>query len=429
MWSSLVDFMATQSLTHEVSDELEITKKILVARNLLLQNQIKTAFKILDKAEKMAIEVLQFSLLNEIYHTKIQYAHTNSVLLESLLEKFRKNQNDLIQEEKLNMAYAVIKEKLQKLTFEGKAISYQTIIQETFKRFEISNEAGLTYKSLYQLAQIVNMVASAKRDFFHVNSFLIDNYKDVSSLLKESEKHHYYHIKVLYLIANILFRKKDFEESLRYLDLMHQQMEKQQKKYFESSFLTYKCLVALNKNYLGKGTEAISILETEINRKKFEIGVMLDIQLSLVVFYFQQNQFKKALGVFSKFYHSDNWYIEKAGYDWVIQKNIVEILLHVELENSSFVDSKFRSFERKYFPFLKKKEEHQVITFIKIVKILYLNPEKATTKDFVKFVDASFNWKLPKQEDIFVMSFYAWLKSKMNNTPLYETTLNLIRNS
>ena len=76
LWSSLLDFMATQSLTHEVSVELDITKRILVARNLLQQKQFKTAFKVLDKAEKKARESLHFSLLNEVYHTQIQYANT-----------------------------------------------------------------------------------------------------------------------------------------------------------------------------------------------------------------------------------------------------------------------------------------------------------------------------------------------------------------
>ncbi len=41
-------------------------------------------------------------------------------------------------------------------------------------------------------------------------------------------------------------------------------------------------------------------------------------------------------------------------------------------------------------------------------------------------VENSFDWVGTQFEDIFVMSFYAWLKSKMEQKPLYETTLNLI---
>ncbi len=47
-------------------------------------------------------------------------------------------------------------------------------------------------------------------------------------------------------------------------------------------------------------------------------------------------------------------------------------------------------------------------------------------KEFYDKVENSFEWIGAKREDIFVMSFYAWLKSKMEEQPLFETTLKLI---
>ncbi|WP_430411864.1 hypothetical protein [Kordia sp.] len=431
LWSSLLDFMATQSLTHEVSDELDITKRVLVARNLLLQKQFKTAFKVLNKAEKKARDILHFSLLNEVYHTQIQYAHTTSFAppLETLIEKFTANQKDFLQEEKLNMAYAVIKENVQKVVYQGEIISFQQLIQETYTRFGISQEIGLTYKSLYQLAQMVSSAASVTKDFFTITPFLLENYKDISNRLKQTDKHLFYHIKLLYIIANIFFRKKAFVESLEYLNLMHQEMERQKGKYYKDLLLSYQCLVALNHNYSGNATEAISILETISQVKKFDLEVMLDVHLSLIVFYFQQGEFKKAQQVFSKFYHTDKWYEEKAGIEWVVKKNLIELLLHIELGNISYVDSRFTSFQRKYYPFLKKSGEQRVITFLKFVKSYYQAPENVTSKAFLSMVEASFVWKSPEQEDIFVMSFYAWLKAKMSKADLYQTTLDLVKAS
>ena len=429
LWSSLLDFMATQSLTHEVSVELDITKRILVARNLLQQKQFKTAYKVLDKAEKKARESLHFSLLNEVYHTQIQYAHTTlfSQSLETLIEKFTANQKDFLQEEKLNMAYAVIKENLQKVMFKGEIISIQKLIHETYKRFNISEEIGLSYKSLYQLAQIVNSVAAVTNNYFNVAPFILDNYRDISNRLKQTDKHLFYHIKVVYLIANIFFRKKQFAESSQYLEVMYGEMQKQKQRYYKSSLLMYQCLVALNHNYSGNSETAIELLEAVTEVKKYDLEVMLDIHLSLVICYFQQGEFKKAQQVFSKFYHTDKWYEEKAGVDWVIKKNLIELLLHIELGNISYVDSRFTSFQRKYYPFLKKSGEQRVITFLKFVKQYYHAPEEVTSPEFRKAVESSFQWKQRVEEDIFVMSFYAWLKAKMSKKPLYETTLQLVK--
>ena len=48
-------------------------------------------------------------------------------------------------------------------------------------------------------------------------------------------------------------------------------------------------------------------------------------------------------------------------------------------------------------------------------------------KLFKNKVEDSFEWVGGAQEDIFVISFYSWLKGKMNNTDLYQTTLTLIK--
>ena len=54
---------------------------------------------------------------------------------------------------------------------------------------------------------------------------------------------------------------------------------------------------------------------------------------------------------------------------------------------------------------------------------------KEQPERFYNKVENSFEWIEAKREDIFVMSFYAWLKSKMEKQPLFDTTLKLIEQS
>ena len=56
----------------------------------------------------------------------------------------------------------------------------------------------------------------------------------------------------------------------------------------------------------------------------------------------------------------------------------------------------------------------------------YKHPETVTSEQFRAKVEDSFTWIKAEQEDIFVMSFYAWLKSKMEKQSLYDTTLQLV---
>ena len=140
----------------------------------------------------------------------------------------------------------------------------------------------------------------------------------------------------------------------------------------------------------------------------------------------QKSDFKSAKTIFSKFYHTDKYYIEKAGKEWVIKKNIAEIILYIELGELDLIESRLLSFKRSYFDYLKKINQERVIIFINLITSYFKNPEKATSNGFKIKVENAFIWVNEKQEDIFVMSFYAWLKSKIESKPLYETTLALI---
>jgi hypothetical protein len=46
--------------------------------------------------------------------------------------------------------------------------------------------------------------------------------------------------------------------------------------------------------------------------------------------------------------------------------------------------------------------------------------------DFKNLIQNSVEWKPREQEDIFMMCFYAWLKSKMEKRDIYELTLELV---
>uniref|UniRef100_UPI00404A8674 hypothetical protein n=1 Tax=Gelidibacter sp. TaxID=2018083 RepID=UPI00404A8674 len=156
---------------------------------------------------------------------------------------------------------------------------------------------------------------------------------------------------------------------------------------------------------------------------------LLDIHLSLVMIYIQKSEFKKAHQLFSKFYHTDRYYTEKAGIEWTIKKNLTEIILHIELGNNDLVESRLLSFKRTYQKYLKQIHQERVTIYLGFVEDYYKNPVIVNSEVFKNKIEQSFEWIGVDREDIFVMSFYAWLKSKLENKNLYTTTLQLLNNS
>ena len=429
LYQSIIDFTANNNLSEENSSNMQIIKLILASRTFLHKQQYKTAYNLLDKAELIGKEQFLFPYLNEIYHIKIQYAHINpDINLDLLIAAFKENQRQHLLEEELNMVLAKIRATIVDITYKGEVIDFEIMLSQILEEHNIQTSSLISFKSLYQLITLLSISAFATKEYFKTESFLVNSYKEIATR-KDLENQQFYHIQVLYLIANTLFRNKKFDDSISYLELMHNEMQRSRKKYYNTFKLKYNLLLALNYNYSNRQDKAIEILEKFIIKKHPDIESLLDIYLSLIMCYFQRSEFKKAHHIFSKFYHTDKWYIEKAGIEWIIKKNLIEILLYLELGQVNLLESRLLHFKRSYFQYLKDINQERVIIYINLIEDYYKNPNQVTSEEFFNKVENSFEWIEATREDIFVMSFYAWLKSKMDRKSLYETTLDLVHST
>ncbi|WP_025743790.1 hypothetical protein [Aquimarina pacifica] len=427
---TLIDFIASKSFEGETSEEFDILKLLIASRIFFEQKQYKIAFKTIRKAEKKAIDYSLFSILHEIYYTQIQYAHLNtSISLKVLLKTFEKNKKALQQEENLNLFYATIQNELLQQETE-----ILPIIENSLSKYNILKAEDLSFRSLFRILEISTKTAQLMRNYNAILPFIEGTYRKIDAHDKTISKHLFYHIQILYFVANSYFRNRDFNTSQQYLSLMLVQMKAQKNRYFKRFFAQYTLLLAFNLNYTGQAKSAINLLETFDYKKYSEhTSYLLDLKLSLLVYYFQQQYFKAALNIINDLYHSDQWYTQKAGIVWVIKKNLIEILLHIELDHLDLVDSRVTSFRKKHTPYLKKNNETRTLEFLKLVVTYYNNPKIVHSTEFTDSIKKSLknshatNESVKPEEDIFEMSFYAWIKSKVEGTPLYNTTLELMR--
>ena len=121
--------------------------------------------------------------------------------------------------------------------------------------------------------------------------------------------------------------------------------------------------------------------------------------------------------------------MKRAGKEWVIKKSLMEILLHIELQHLDLAESRIRTFRRSHKEHLKKRNELRVLTYLKLCEAYFRHPEQVENPKFLEKIESSFDWLPLATEDIFAISFYAWLKSKIQNKPLYTVTLDLIERS
>ncbi|WP_299763024.1 hypothetical protein [uncultured Dokdonia sp.] len=422
---TIIDFIASRSLETETTEEFEVLKLILTSRILYEQGINKAAQKTLQKATILAKAHDLYSMLNEIYHTQIQYAHLHSEIeLSSLIKDFQINQKLHQHQENLNLAYAYIKDRISQ-TNSTVTENVTQLLTDAFQKFNIVINASLTFKSLYQLLEIINTVARLENNYVDALPFFEKVYHEITSKKALSNKHLYYHIHLVYFMANAYFRNRQFERATKYLDLMKERMLAERGKYelrFRESELLLRTLIL---NYTGNSLVAIDLLTShfEIAKRKNKTQNP-DLILVLCICLIQQEQYKQTLSALNTLKHSSAWYITKMGEDWMIKHDLIQLITHIELENIDLVASLLKRFKRKYKHVIK--HESRLRDFLKTLETIYTYPEEIKGIRFRESVKRLFTSENKAKEDIFMVSYFAWVYSKTINKPLYQTTLELL---
>ncbi|UZO82504.1 hypothetical protein NBT05_08510 [Aquimarina sp. ERC-38] len=424
--NNLIDFIAVRHLDEEETKDVTLIKWIATSRVLLQHNEIKEAFNLLEKAEKKAIKGELYTYLHEIYQIQIQYAHLQQKeTLDQILGKLRGNQIALQRDSNLTVLYASIKQVLIRTDIAQQSIPLDQVIRQILNQTGIIITADLSFKALYQLIHLFSEHATVRRDFYTVLPFMEECYRIFKDKLKTIANTEY-QIEILYIIGNAFFRNKYFLKAWSYVKEAEQLIKNTSNKPTTSSRNIY-LLKSLLYNYTGASEKAILLLESiKKGSTRFSVDFEFKVHLSLLVFYFQQEQYKKSLRIFSLFEHTDAYYQKRIGQDWIVKKDLVEILLRIELEQIGLVASRLASFLKKHKKYLRAIHEDRVLTFVSLITYYHKHPEKRKTKYFIDKIEVSFKWKEHSQEDIYVMSFYAWLKSRTSGGSLYTVTLDLI---
>ncbi len=428
LYDNLIEFMGNRTFEKNTGEIHESLRYLVLSRYLFENNLHKTGFKNLAKAEEKAVQLEQFSLLNEIYQTQIQFVHLRSDLdINALSEKLFLNQKKLEKESKLNLGYALLRKELQEIHHQKKVVNFQKIIRQTMEKLGISFDEIITYKSLYQILFIANEFGNIYQNFYLIEPFVKSSYEFLENKKEGSENHLYYHIQIVYYLANFYFRTNQFETSQRYLAEMFTLMEKKNKTNFHSFYLRHQLVYALNLHYTGKSKEAINLTENLLKKqsKKTSIEEIYDVRASLISFLGQQND-RSALKELSKLNHSDAWFEKKLGMVWTIRKNLMEILIHTQFENTELALSRIQSFKRRYKKYLYETKEQRVMDYVLSVEQMIKKPDMLLHPTFKD--DVIKMMELDKNRDPFILSFWAWIISRVEKKTPYEVVLELLKN-
>jgi hypothetical protein len=425
---NLLLFLSQKTFESSHSDTYDALRLVVVGRFLLENDVVKIAFKCLDKAERLAEHLEQFNLLNELLLLKLQYAHLPGAEdLEGLTARFLQNQLHMQREAKLNIAYAFLRQELQEIHLKGKIVNLTALIITTIRKYKISVQDLMTYKSIYQILFIANEYAAIQQNYGLIERYIIRTNKFIQGQAYKTQSYLFYHISILYFLANFHLRRKDFAKSTFYLKEMMDLMVTDSR-YYTLFYLRYQLLTALNLFFTGFANDAIPLLQESLSKTKqrYKPEDVEDLRICLTMFLALCND-RGSLKQLTLLTRADAWYEKRMGMLWTIRKNLMEILVHAQFSNIELAMSRLNSFRRRYKKYLLKTSEERVLLYLKLVEKYLLKPdvtfETAYRKTVLSLLDGVEN------NDIFTLSFIAWLIACWEKKTAYKIVLTLVQDN
>lgn len=424
---NLLLFLSQRTFESSHSDTYDALRLVVVGRFLLENDAVKIAFKCLDKAEKLAEHLEQFNLLNELLMLKLQYAHLPGAEdLDALTARFMQNQSNMQRDARLNMAYAFLRKQLQEVHLKGKIVNLTTLMVATVRKYKISAQDLMTYKSIYQILFIASEYADIQQNYGLIERYIEQSDRFIQSQTYKNQSYIFYHISILYYLANFHLRQKNFAKSTSYLQEMMDLMATDDR-YYTLFYLRHQLLAALNTFFTGFAEDAIELLQKALSNTKpaSKPEDIEDLRICLAMFFALCND-GRSLKQMTLLTRTDAWYEKKMGMLWTIRKNLMEILVQAQFSNIELAMSRLNSFRRRYKKYLLKTSEGRVLLFLGLVEKYLLKPDVAFEPKYratvLSMTDSVEN------NDIFSLSFIAWLIARWEKKTAFKVVLAFVQN-
>ena len=423
----LHDFIYIKRTESDDSPKSEISKNITLALALFDQQLEPLAWKYLRRAEDLAEEGELSQQLVQIYDLQIKHYNQQHVdrSIDKLVARRLKAAKFAEEEDRLQIIGSLVKQELDKVKMEGKETDLQKIIDRLFVRFDMDDAIFNRPRLLYDFVLLTRNVVLAEKRFYSFESFVLNSYNRVAKAgffeNKSAE-----HLTMLYIVSHTLYRNRKFDAAIDYLSEMDGMMRVVSKGLVNRFNARCYMMHAACTNFSGRLKESIAILESLLESGIKSNQDQLNAKLNLSIYYFQLKDYRRAHRTLVSIGHTDRWCEKTMGVEWLLKKNLIEVFFLYELGKTDIAYDRIAYLERSNKELFKTKKYQRVSVFLKLIRQIIDHPADVNSPEFLDRVENSFVWVNIAEEDLQAVSYYAWLKSKMQRRDFYDVLLELI---
>ncbi|GAA4044239.1 hypothetical protein GCM10022409_32890 [Hymenobacter glaciei] len=437
----LTDYLLLRQRQLDTTAAATVRGHLTLAQYLFEAGIPRLAWNTLRKAEKLGRESEQHEQLNAVYNLQIQYASSpHAEPLDEILPRYRLNKKAADEEERANIADSVLRQRLRGSRTQGRAmVPADDILRQVLAEYDLQEAFARSPSLLSRLMSITRVAMLVRRDFAAFAAFVERCYKLMERRHGFAPAQRGHQLKLLYMLAHALYRSRRFAESVAYLEQAQELLATGPGRQFGEYAPRFTLLLAANYSFLRRNSESIVLLDTLLGGPRpLTENNELAVRLQLTFHYFAEGKFAKANHTLLTLGRTDHWLEQHLGLEWMLNRNIGEMLIQVELGNTEVALGRLRALDRavrEQFPAVPETLEspavpaggpyQPVLAYLALVRELVENPVITQERNFGNRVMHLPPFISEEREDLQVISFYAWLKARILQRSYYEVLLEL----
>jgi hypothetical protein len=423
-----VRYISEELLNEDQEAEKEIFESIRASRYLAKNGHSEWANSLLQRADRLSEQGSMTFMQNWVLNERISMAGEEDEAAVLALEEERKQRIAEVElEQRMMMARTHLQVRLRERKKSGQASSPMSILQNTLLEYDLLDDEVKKPKLMHQLTVMMRAVLVASKEFDESRAFLYAQNELISNAggYEGDEQE----VEMAYFLAHADYRCRKYDLALQRMPELYQMINSLQVSRRHFWFSKVVLLEAQTRNFSGQLLKAQELLLEMLSHPAFG-GVSKErynLILNLAVLYFQLGFFDKVLETFKLFRHRTQWHIEYMGLEWVLKKQMIEVIALVELHEDQRAMEGIQKIQSLSEEFFSQRPYRRVLLFLEWVQRYLSNREAFSGPLVLDRLVKSLAVQSDRKEDLQAVAYYTWLKSKAEGRSYYELLLEMVR--
>lgn len=410
------DLITSIFLQHfEKDDTIYIFFLLSLAKYYMNKNKFDVAKYFLQKAEKKAVKIENFELLDLIYIDFLRLSsEVVSINPEQYLNKRKLNSERISKIRQIDDILTVVTYKLK--TTQNFSPSENPIFKVLEKTVNtISNDEELKNSSSLQfrIYEAVSRILLQRHDYITLEDYLLKTYKQFIKSCLFTKTNHHIKLQMLTYLVNTLFKNNKHKFSLEYAEKLKTAMEEYGSFLYDKYFFYYYNSLVINYAIIDPD-KAIETLEDLKHNEKIKNTPFYQtfIYLNLAIIWFDKKDFRKAIANLNKMYAHESY--ENTDDAFKFKVAIAELIIRFELKDFDFLEYRIAQMKKDYAILFSNEENSREEEFVEIILTMMVTPEIEKNKTLLTRIKNFMKQSGDKGiDDTEMINYNNWLKGKL----------------